>query len=185
MNVILRWRRHLTNTRSVWGMTLAHLGVGLVALGIAVTSSLSVERDVTLSPGQSYDIHGYHFVFSGTRDVQGPNYRGVEADITVTRHGETVTVLHPQKRVYDGENSSATEADLQPGLFHDLYVALGQPLGNNAWSMRLQYKPLVRFLWFGGLLMVFGGILAVSDRRHHARAAQRVSAAEQQAAVRG
>ena len=110
-------------------------------------------------------VHGYRFVFDGTHDVRGPNYQAIEADIRITRNGEPVTVLHPQKRVYDGDNSSATEADLDPGLFRDLYVAMGDPLGNGAWSMRLQYKPLIRFLWFGGLLMAFGGILAVSDRR--------------------
>ena len=167
--MVRRWRRRQAVTRGVWGMTLAHLGVAMLALGIAVTSALGIEEDVTLSPGQGTDVHGYHFVFAGTHDVQGPNYQAVEADIQITRDGQAVTVLHPQKRIYDGENSSATTADLDPGLFRDLYVALGQPLGNGAWSMRLQYKPLIRFLWFGGLLMALGGILAVSDRRSRAR----------------
>ena len=185
MNLVLRWRRHQLLTRSVLGMTLAHFGIGLVALGIAVTSSLGIERDVTLSPGQSMDIHGYHFVFTGTRDVTGPNYQGVEALIRITRNGEPVTELHPQKRVYDGNSSSATEADLQPGLFRDLYVALGQPLGNGAWSMRLQYKPLVRFLWLGGLLMVFGGIVAVSDWRRRVRVTDAVRSGEQRAVAGG
>ena len=165
MGIILRWRRRQKVTRGTWGMTIAHLGVGVLALGIAVTSSMSVAEDTTLAPGQSTLVHGYRFAFDGTRNLRGPNYQAIEADISITHNGKPVTVLHPQKRIYDGASSSATEADLDPGLFRDLYVAMGDPLGNGAWSMRLQYKPLVRFLWLGGLLMAFGGILAVSDRR--------------------
>jgi len=182
MGLVLRWRRRQRITRSVWGMSLAHFGVAMVALGIAVTSSLGIEQDVTLSPGQSATIHGYQFVFKGTKNVRGPNYQGVQADIDITHNGEPVTVLHPQKRVYDGANSSATEADLDPGLFRDLYVAMGQPLGNNSWSMRVQYKPLVRFLWLGGLFMVFGGIVAVSDRRSRVRATKAALSATHAAA---
>ncbi|HVC29124.1 MAG TPA: heme lyase CcmF/NrfE family subunit, partial [Gammaproteobacteria bacterium] len=168
MGLVLRWRRRQKISRGTWGMTFAHLGVGVLALGIAVTSSFGIAEDVTLSPGQSTLVHGYRFAFDGTHNVKGPNYQAIEADIRITRNGEPVAMLHPQKRIYDGANSSATEADLDPGLFRDLYVAMGDPLGNGAWSMRFQYKPLIRFLWFGGLLMAFGGILAVSDRRRYA-----------------
>ncbi len=185
MGMVLRWRRRQKITRGTWGMTLAHLGVGMLALGIAVTSSLGVEEDVTLSPGQSTVVHGYRFTFDGTRNVRGPNYQAIEAEISITRKGEPVTVLHPQKRVYDGANSSATEADLDPGLFRDLYVAMGDQLGDNAWSMRLQYKPLIRFLWLGGLLMAFGGVLAASDRRRRATIKVTSVAAARQAMAKG
>jgi len=185
MGVVLRWRRRQKVTRGIWGMTLAHLGVGILALGIAVTSSFSVAEDTTLAPGQSTMVHGYRFAFDGTHNVRGPNYQAIEADISITRNGELITVLHPQKRIYDGASSSATEADLDPGLFRDLYVAMGDPLGNGAWSMRLQYKPLVRFLWFGGVLMALGGILAVSDRRRFATVIVSKSADAQQAVAKG
>ena len=92
-----------------------------------------------------------------------------EGQITVTKGGEPVTVLHPQKRIYRVQTNPMTEAGIDAGLGRDLFVALGEPLGENAWSMRLQYKPLVRLIWGGCLVMAFGGLLAVTDRRYRAR----------------
>lgn len=163
---VARWRKSLRFTRGVWGMIVAHFGIALVVLGVFVTTSMSVVRDVTLAPGGSALIHDYRFTFDGLQPVTGPNYQGVQARIVVTRNGAPVTVLRPEKLVYVEEQSDSTKAALDPGLFRDLYVALGQPLGQDAWSMRLQYKPMVRFIWLGGLVIVIGGLIAATDRRY-------------------
>jgi cytochrome c-type biogenesis protein CcmF len=171
---IVRWRKHLPFSRGVLGMILAHLGIAFVVLGVFVTSSMSVARDVTLAQGESTVVHGYRFTFGGLQPVTGPDYQGVQARIVVTRNGSPVDVMHPEKVVYVEQESNSTKAAIDAGLFRDLYVALGQPLGGGRWSMRLQYKPLVRFIWLGGLIMVFGGLLAASDRRYRLEVRSRV-----------
>ncbi|MDE2345543.1 MAG: heme lyase CcmF/NrfE family subunit [Gammaproteobacteria bacterium] len=163
---VVRWRRHLPFSRGVLGMIFAHLGIAFVVLGVFVTTSLSMAKDVTLAQGGSTVLHGYRFSFDGMTQVTGPNYKGVQARIVVTRDGKPITVMYPEKLVYVEQQSDSTKAAIDPGLFHDLYVALGQPVGDNEWSMRFQYKPFVRFIWLGGLVMVLGGLLAASDRRY-------------------
>ena len=152
--------------RSMLGMCLAHFGVGIFVLGVAVTSAFSDERDLSMSPGQVIDVSGYEFELTGTREVRGPNYDAVEAELVVRRDGEVVTVLNPQKRVYRVQRNPMTEAALHPRLSRDLYVAMGEPLGEGAWSVRLQYKPLIRFIWLGCIIMALGGVVAMSDRRY-------------------
>ncbi|MBA3563343.1 MAG: heme lyase CcmF/NrfE family subunit [Gammaproteobacteria bacterium] len=156
--------------RHVLGMSLAHFGVGVFILGVTVTSTFSVEMDRGARPGETLSVAGYDFLFRGTRNVEGPNFSAVEAEIAVSRDGEPVTVLHPQKRVYRVQTSPMTEAGIDAGWSRDLYAALGDPLGEGAWSMRLQYKPLVRLIWLGALIMALGGGLAATDRRYRAAA---------------
>jgi cytochrome c-type biogenesis protein CcmF len=121
-------------------------------------------------PGERLNVAGFDFEFLGTRNVEGPNYSAVEAEVAVSRGGEAITTLRPQKRVYRVQTSPMTEAGIDAGWTRDLYVALGDPLGDNAWSVRLQYKPLVRFIWLGALLMAFGGLLSATDRRYRSLA---------------
>ena len=156
--------RHASLPPSVLGMSLAHLGAGCLVLGITVTSLLGVEQDQVLAPGRSADVAGYTFDFQGVRDVTGPNYQAQRADFRVSKGGDDLGLMQPEKRQYT--TTVTTEAAIHPGLFRDLYVALGNPLGDGSWSVRIQYKPLVRFIWLGGLLMMLGGILAASDRRY-------------------
>ena len=103
-------------------------------------------------------------------NVPGPNYQALEGEVEIRRNGEFVTELRPQKRTYLVQQSPMTEAGIDAGWNRDLFVALGDPLGNNAWSMRLQYKPLIRFIWLGALIMALGGLIAASDRRYRLRA---------------
>lgn len=162
------WQRsrgaHLSLSRSVLGMTVAHVGAGLLIIGVTVNSTLGVVKDRVVRPGSSVTINGYQFNYQGTSDVSGPNYQGTQATFLVMHDGKPFTVMRPEKRQYTG--TVTTEAAINPGLFRDLYVGLGNPLGNNTWSVRFQYKPLVRFIWLGGLVMMLGGMLAVSDRRY-------------------
>jgi cytochrome c-type biogenesis protein CcmF len=170
---IQRLRRRQSLSRSVLGMSIAHLGIALTALGITVTQSYRIEKDIALSPGGSVDLRDYRFEFRSTRPIEGPNYRAVQSEVVVSRGGRTVTVLHPEKRVYRVQQSPMTEAGIDPAWNRDLFVAMGDELGQGAWSLRLQYKPLVRFIWLGALVMALGGLVAVTDRRYRTR---RVSA---------
>ena len=151
---------------SVLGMCLAHLGVGLFTLGVTVTQSYRIEKDIALSPGERFELRDYTFEFVSTRPVQGPNYQAIEAEVRVLRGARLVTVLHPQKRVYRVQQSPMTEAGIEAGWNRDLFVAMGEDLGDGAWSLRLQYKPMVRFIWLGALVMALGGLVAVTDRRY-------------------
>lgn len=163
------WRRrrrghHATLSRATLGMCVAHFGAALLVLGISVTSVLGVEQDLVVKPGETVEVAGYDFRFSGVQDVQGPNYTAHQGAFQVTRHGAQVGTMLPQKREFT--TNETTEAAIEPGLFRDLYIALGNPLDQGAWSVRIQYKPLVRFIWLGGVLMMLGGLLAASDRRY-------------------
>lgn len=161
-----RWAALRSTSRGVWGMVVAHAGLGVFIAGVTVVSTLDVERDVRMAPGDSVNIAGYEYRFDGTRLVQGPNYDAIEGVISIFRDGKPVTVLYPQKRTYRVQQNPMTEAAIAPGFLRDLYVALGDPLGGGAWSVRLQYKPLVRWIWLGALLMAVGGLLAAADPRY-------------------
>ena len=153
------------------GMSLAHLGFAATLAGVCFVSVLEVEEIVRMAPGDSVTVAGYEFRFHGVRDVTGPNYRAQQAEIEVTRNGRPVSRLEPEKRTYASQSQPMTEAAIDPGLTRDLYVALGEPLGDGAWSVRLHYKPFVRWIWFGAVLMAVGGLLAAADRRYRRRVA--------------
>lgn len=163
-------------TRAALGMCIAHLGLGLSVLGITVTSSFGLAADQRIAPGESARIGNYEVSFKGTRPVSGPNYQALRGEVTVTRDGKPVGLLYPEKRTYNVRSSPMTEAGIDAGWSRDLFVALGDPLGADAWSVRLQYKPLVRFIWLGALVMACGGLLALSDRRYRARATEPAAA---------
>jgi cytochrome c-type biogenesis protein CcmF len=153
-------------SRAQWGMTLAHLGVGVFILGATVTSSYSIETDRRAAPGDRWEVAGYEIVFRNLRQVEGPNYEAAEGEFEIRRDGRLVTVLSPQKRIYRVQRNPMTEAAIDPGWGRDLFLALGEPLGDGAWSLRVQFKPLIRFIWFGCVIMAFGGLLAASDPRY-------------------
>ena len=159
-------RRGPKPRRSSWGMQLAHCGLGVTTLGIVVVSAWGVETDRSLAPGESITVSGYEFLLDRVENVDGPNYRAVQGVVQVSRDTRPVTTLYPQKRIYEVQQSPMTEAGIDPGWRHDLFVALGEPLGDGSWSVRIQVKPLVRFIWLGALIMALGGLLAVSDRRY-------------------
>ena len=166
-----RLRRKQSLSRSVVGMTVAHIGVGVFAIGVTVVQTYRIEKDIALQPGQSVELQGYTFDFRSTRPVQGPNYDAIEAEVVVTRDGEPVATLHPQKRTYRVRTMPMTESGIHVNWTRDLFVAMGEDLGANTWSMRLQYKPMVRYIWLGALIMALGGIIAITDRRYRRRKA--------------
>ena len=164
-----RLRKRQSLPRSVVGMTIAHIGVGVFAIGVTVTQTYRIEKDIALRPGETVELQGYTFAFNSTRPVKGPNFDAIESEVTISRDGKLVTTLHPQKRVYRVQRSPMTEAGIHVKWNRDLFVAMGEDLGDGAWSMRLQYKPMVRYIWLGALIMAIGGIVAVTDRRYRTR----------------
>ncbi|HEX7034995.1 MAG TPA: heme lyase CcmF/NrfE family subunit [Pseudomonadales bacterium] len=149
-----------------WGMTAAHLGFAVTLIGVAMTSVLSVGRDVRVSPGQTLAVGPLELRFEGVSEVRGPNYVASRGEFVVTE-GSARYRLHPEKRRYLARADSVmTEAAIDPGFTRDVYVSLGEPLPDGDWAVRVQYKPLVRWIWLGGLLMAGGGVLAMLDARY-------------------
>jgi len=159
---------------SYWGMHLAHLGLAVCAIGVVLTSHQSAERDLRLAPGESLSLGGYEFVFEGAVHHEGPNFTSDKATIRVLDGNKQIATLHPEKRLYTVQQMPMTEAGIDAGFTRDLYVALGEPLGDGAWAVRVHIKPFVRWIWLGALMMGLGGVLAASDRRYRVKVKARV-----------
>ncbi|MBA2483239.1 MAG: heme lyase CcmF/NrfE family subunit [Nitrosomonas sp.] len=153
-------------SRSYYGMHCAHFGVAVFIIGVTLVNGYETETDVRMEVGSNINVGGYDFRFNGVEDVVGPIYQSVMGNIDVIRDGDFFRSLHPEKRTYNASGMVMTEAAIDTGLFRDLYVALGEPLANDEWVVRIYHKPFVDWIWLGCFLMALGGILAVSDRRY-------------------
>jgi len=151
---------------SSWGSVIAHIGMAMTVIGITLVSLYDSEKDVRLESGQSYTLADYKFTFDGIKNYKGANYKATQATMTITQNDKIVTVVHPEKRDYGRDAMPMTEAGIDAGFTRDLFVALGEPLGSNAWSFRIYHKPFVRWIWLGGVLMGLGGLLAALDKRY-------------------
>jgi len=161
------WQRLQTIPAGFYGMTLAHLGIAVFVTGITLTSVYSVEKDVRMEPSETIDMSGYIFEFKGVTQTKGPNYVAQQAFVTVSHEGKEVAKLEPQKRVYQVQTMPMTEAAIDAGLFRDLFVAIGEPLGDQgAWSLRIYYKAFIRWIWMGAVFMAAGGLCAAFDKRY-------------------
>jgi cytochrome c-type biogenesis protein CcmF len=168
--------------RSHWAMICGHIGLAVTVIGIAMVQNYSIERDVRLAPGESYQLEEYSFLFTGVRDKDGPNYDGYIADFEITKEGKYINTLHAEKRFYTTAKSMMTEAAIDRGVTRDLYIAMGERLDDNkSWAVRIYYKPFVRWIWAGSLIMAIGGVIAISDRRYRFRKPTKKSAQEQEA----
>jgi len=153
-------------TRSMIGMQLAHAGVGLFVIGVTATNTFGVEADQRIVIGESIEVAGYTVSLNGLQRVEGANYSALRADVQIARDGKPVAQLGPEKRIYRVQTSPMTEASIDDGWARHVFVALGDDLGEGAWSIRVQYKPLIRLIWFGAIVMALGGAIAISDRRY-------------------
>jgi len=181
-----RIRRGHSLSPSVLGMSIAHLGVALFVLGVTIAKSYTADRDTALSPGSTAQLGQYELTFVNVKDVEGPNYTAAEAEVVVKEGGKVIATLHPQKRIYRVQKNPMTESDFLADWNRHISVAMGEPLGRegDTWSMRLQYRPLVRFVWMGALIMALGGIIAVFDKRYRTVAAKQSSPVTAQAAAK-
>jgi cytochrome c-type biogenesis protein CcmF len=154
--------------RGFYGMLAAHLGVGVFIAGVTLVKGYESAGDGRLDVGQSVSAGGYTFRFDGTKEVNGPNYRALRATVVAIRDGAVVAVMHPEKRFFVVKKTTMTEAAVDRAPLRDLYVALGDAAADSptAWTLRVQVKPFVDWIWGGCLLMAFGGLLAASDRRY-------------------
>jgi cytochrome c-type biogenesis protein CcmF len=171
------WDGLRAQSPSVYGMTFAHLGAAVFLVGVVMSNHYSLEKTVKLAPGESVELGSYAFRFQGVANVTGPNYRAKEGTFHVLKSDKVVAELKPQKRDYKVKRNTMTEAAISPGLFRDLYVALGEQLDKGSWSVRVYYKPFMRWVWLGGLFMMLGGLVSISDRRYRllARNAEQAS----------
>ncbi|MDX1500280.1 MAG: heme lyase CcmF/NrfE family subunit [Woeseiaceae bacterium] len=153
-------------SRSMLGMSVAHFGLGLFVIGVSVVMAYNVESDQALRPGNSITVAGYDFELRELRNVEGPNYSAVEGVVEIRDGGEYVGTVRPQKRRYLVQQSPMTEAGILALWNQDLFVALGDQISADTWSVRVQYKPMIRFIWLGALVMALGGLIATTDRRY-------------------
>ncbi|NYT64905.1 heme lyase CcmF/NrfE family subunit [Alcaligenaceae bacterium] len=148
------------------GMHVAHLGVAVFVVGVTIVMGYETEQDLRMSPGSTVSSGGYELTFLGVSKAQGPNYMAEVGDITLSRNGQVLRQLHPEKRSYASSEMPMTEAAIDANGLRHVYVALGEPLADGAWSVRVYYKPFVDWIWIGAILMALGGLLAISDRRY-------------------
>ena len=153
-------------SRSYYGMQVAHLGIAVFVVGVTLVTGYQTEKDVHMDPGDTVEAGGYQFRFDGVSNVNGPNYIAGRAEITVSRNGQEIEKMFPEKRNYTASGNVMTETAIDSGIFRHLYVSLGEPAGGGAWTVRVYYKPFVGWIWGGAVLMAIGGGLAVSDRRY-------------------
>ena len=153
-------------TRSALGMSVAHLGMGLFVIGVTITSAFGVESDRAMRVGETLEVADLEFELREIREVDGPNYIAIEGLVEIRDDGEFVANVRPQKRQYQVQKNWMTEAGIHPTWNKDLFVALGDQIGEGAWSVRIQYKPMIRFIWLGAFVMALGGLIAVTDRRY-------------------
>ena len=158
--------------RGYYGMVLAHCGMAVLVAGVTVVSFHEVERDVRMAPGDVAEVGGYRFEFDTLGEYAGPNFDSRMGHFLVSRDGEPIAEMNPEKRTYRASGQVMTEAAIDAGLMRDLYVALGEPLGGDAWAVRIYHKPMIRWIWLGALIMALGGALALTDARYRKKMAR-------------
>jgi cytochrome c-type biogenesis protein CcmF len=166
--------------RADWGKAVAHSGLGVVMAGIAGLMAWEAEDIRVLQEGESLTLAGYQITLDDVRRIEGPNYRSTQGVFSLSRDGEEVGMLYPEKRVYPVANMPTTEAALDNGFLRDIYVVIGDPQNNGGWAVRSYYKPLANWIWGGSILMALGGALSLSDRRYRVAAGARKAPMEGQ-----
>lgn len=151
---------------ATYGMVVAHIGIGIFVFGVTFVGAFEQEKEVPMRIGEKVEMAGYEFGFNGIKNVQGPNYSSKQASLNVYKNDKLIATLLPEKRTYLVQESPMTEAGIDTGFLRDVYVALGEQIDNEAWGMRLYYKPFIQWIWLGAALMALGGLLAALDKRY-------------------
>jgi len=152
--------------RAMYGMSVAHIGLGVFVLGVVFTSSFSDQKEMAVKIGDSVQLAGYSFLLDRVASIKGSNYQAVRAYVDVSKDDQLLTELTPEKRIYNVQRNPMTEASIDAGLFRDLYVALGEPVSDQEWGVRIYYRPFIQWIWIGTILMALGGILGATDKRY-------------------
>jgi len=162
-------------TRSFMGMQVAHLGIAVFVIGITMVGGYQEEKDVRMSAGDTVSVGGYEIQLQSVAEAPGPNYKAMRGTFLLMKNGSTEATLYPEKRSYFSSTMPMTEAAIDVGLTRDIYVSLGEELGDKSWAVRVYYKPFVDWIWGGCLLMALGGVLAISDKRYRIKLKKQLS----------
>jgi len=177
----LSLRRIGVHPASAWGMHFAHLGVAVFVAGVTLVTSYESGRELRMEVGQRIEIGGYDIRFVGLAPITGPNYDGTRGVFEIRRAGAgdaaPIAMLSPEKRVYRASGMPMTEAAIDRSLLRDVYLSMGEPIGERAWVVRAHVKPFVNWIWLGCVLMAIGGFVAAADRRYRRRALERAARA--------
>lgn len=155
-------------SNSTLGMTLAHVGIAVSILGISISSGYGLQKDIKMSPGKIVEFGGGKIKFMEETEVKGANYHGAKVHFQIVGKRRTANI-YPEKRIYDVGQMAMTDSAIDVTPFRDIYIALGEPLNMTAWSVRLYYKPLVRWIWAGGFIMLVGGICSFLDKKYRVK----------------
>ena len=147
------------------GMFMAHLGLAIFILGATMVENSKTEKEIVVAVNEKLDIKNYTFQFMNITESEGPNYTAVIGHFKVYNNGEFLTDMYPEKRLYNSSEMPMTEAGIDPGFTRDLYITMGTLIDQDKWSVRIYHKPLIRLIWIGALMMVFGGIFSVLSKR--------------------
>lgn len=167
------WRRARVLPRSAWGMTLAHAGIAILIAGAVGATNWQTENVQVMDVGEKVEVAGYGFDFVSLKESDGPNYTRLGAEFRVTRDGKEIAMLYPEKRKYWVQTMDTTEAAIHTTWIEDIYIAIGDPAAKGGLAVRIYHNPLVPWIWIGALVMVVGGLISLSDRRHRVGAPSR------------
>jgi cytochrome c-type biogenesis protein CcmF len=161
------FRRAMQLPRAAYGMTIAHMGMAVLIIGIAGSTAWKTEKIQIMRPGDTVTVAGYALTLKGVEDpVPGPNYTAMRATFTASRNGKLIATLRPEKRLYTMPPRPTTNAAIHTNLLGDIYAVIGEPDGKGGYVTRLYYNPLVPWIFIGAVIMTLGGGVSLTDRRH-------------------
>jgi cytochrome c-type biogenesis protein CcmF len=172
------WTRARHMPRAAYGMSLAHFGLAIAIIGMTGAAAWKTENIKVLQPGQSLALQGYDFKLENVGGIRGENYLADQAHFIVSKGGDFVADLYPERRQYLVQPMPTTEAAIRSTPLADLYAVIGEPDGKGGWIVRIYHEPLVSWIWLGALIMVAGGLTSLSDRRYRVGAPVRAGAAQ-------
>ena len=157
--------KNMTLLKNKLGMIFSHIGLAVFVLGATVVESNNLEQELVMSPGQVVKLKNYQFKLNQLSEYEGPNYISVKADFVIYRNDQIIAEVFPEKRLYNSSEMPMTEAGIAPKINGDLYITLGNLISENKWSVRIYFKPMVRLIWLGAILMFIGGIISILTRK--------------------
>ena len=173
------WKRVSSQPPSFWGMLVAHAGIAIFVLGVTLVKGKETANDLTMRVGDTTTVAGFTFRFADLKEIKGPNYISAQGTFEITHGEKKIATLMPEKRMYTVQKMPQTEAGIDRGFTRDLYVSMGESVGNDLWIVRVQHKPFISWIWGGCLIIAFGGFLAASDRRYRVASRKRQAEAQQ------
>jgi len=157
--------KNMSLLKNKLGMIFSHIGLAVFVLGATIVDSNNLEQELVMSPGQVVKLKNYQFKLNQLSEYEGPNYTSVKADFVIYRNDEIIAEVFPEKRLYNSSEMPMTEAGIAPKINGDLYITLGNLISENKWSVRIYFKPMVRLIWLGAILMFIGGIISILTRK--------------------